>query len=147
MLKTTVQSVQFILVKTIKNHQLSQLVSVLCHFENAYFSLNLIIIGLTKKGTNTCRIYEVIIFQLTLSYRTQLLFERRKQSVPVIDRYQLKYISEYSQLTYLQTTHSALLHDLPRFQQQTTSLKVRRDFLYKKLLLSMQYFCSIHCYL
>jgi hypothetical protein len=35
-------------------------VSVLCHFENAYFSLNPVIIILTKKGTYTCRVYEAI---------------------------------------------------------------------------------------
>ena len=36
----------------------------LCPFENAYFSLNSIIIGLTKKGANTCRVYGVIVHTL-----------------------------------------------------------------------------------
>ncbi len=68
---TTVKIVQFILIKTIKNYLFSQIVSLECHFENAYFSLNPIIIGLTKKGTNTYRIYGVIISLLTLPYLSQ----------------------------------------------------------------------------
>ena len=54
--KRGVKSVQFILIKTIKNYLFSQIVSLECHFENTYFSLNPIIIGLTKKGTNTFRL-------------------------------------------------------------------------------------------
>jgi hypothetical protein len=62
--KRGVKSVQFILIKTIKNYLFSQIVSLECHFENTYFPLNPIIIDLTKEGVNTCGIYGVIIHTL-----------------------------------------------------------------------------------
>ena len=69
MSRTTVQSVQFILIRTIKNYLFSQIVSLECHFENTYFPLNPIIIGLTNKGSNTCRVYG------TLTVKSALLLQ------------------------------------------------------------------------
>ena len=66
MSRTTVQSVQFILIRTIKNYLFSQIVSLECHFENTYFPLNPIIIGLTNKGSNTCRVYVTVKSALLL---------------------------------------------------------------------------------
>jgi hypothetical protein len=47
-----IKSVQFILIKTIKNYLFCQIVS----FENAYFTLNHFNIGLKEIGINTSRL-------------------------------------------------------------------------------------------
>ena len=39
---------------------------ILCPFENVYFSLNPIDSALTKKGTNTCRVYGTVIVKSAL---------------------------------------------------------------------------------
>jgi hypothetical protein len=48
-----IKSVQFILIKTIKNYLFCKIVSIDCHFENAYFTLNHVNIGLKEIGINT----------------------------------------------------------------------------------------------
>ena len=46
---------------------------ILCHFENAYFSLNPIDSDLTKKGTNTCRVYGTVTIKNYLLPQSPLL--------------------------------------------------------------------------
>ncbi len=56
--------------------------SVLCHFENAYFSLSPIDSGLKNKGTNTCRVYGIITtFTSREIVTTQTQQDHRKSNV------------------------------------------------------------------
>ena len=50
---------------------------ILCPFENAYFSLNPIDSVLTKKGTNTCRVYGIVALCIPIAKKSAVAHHGR----------------------------------------------------------------------